>query len=74
MDEKLLTHCKADPRRFTLASIYSGARFAGIFGAVWKNDAVRIRRIVAFRRTKTGKIRAVHIPDRLPEEVRRFQR
>lgn len=67
--EKLLPHCQANLRRFVLVSVYTGARLAEILRLVWEKDVDLIRRIITFRRTKNGKMRAAHIPERLLAEL-----
>lgn len=67
--EKLLPHCGAELRRLVIFLTYTGARLSEALGVDWDKHVNLLQRTIIIPRTKTGKMRALHIPDALLIEL-----
>lgn len=66
---KLLPHCAPPLRRLVVLLTYTGARLSEALRVNWDQDVSLSQRTIILRRTKNGKMRALHIPDPLLIEL-----
>lgn len=68
---KLLPHCSSELRLFIVLITYTGARLSEALRVNWDDDVNLGQRTIIIRRTKTGKMRPLHVPDPLLLELAR---
>lgn len=66
---KLLPHCAPPLRLLVVLLTYTGARLSEALRVDWDRDVNLSQRTIILRRTKNGKMRALHVPDALLIEL-----